>query len=236
MRNAGIAALLLFILTMPPVLFAESSAENLQRAPRFALNFGVGIGIPNMGRPMPFNQVGINRYYGEYSGNFECLVRPLRLSIGMGYEFLNPKGEGNESQPHAGPRPFFIGFPTHGVFALVDKRWQVLKNPLALEVHGTIKGGHYWSSHNYTYPEWTFTNIVGVQGTLPETQTSFHDSRWGTELVGGISWLPTKHFAFGIDGGYRWLKFHVVELAATGVSNETDYSGPTMRFRVSTRF
>ena len=94
MKNAGAATLLLLIFAMTAPLFAESSEDQSKPSPRFALDIGAGIGVPNMASTMPWNGAGMNRYYGEYGGDFKYLLRPLKLNFGMGYEFSKSQRRG----------------------------------------------------------------------------------------------------------------------------------------------
>lgn len=158
LRNA--ATSLLFILAMGPVLFAESSADNPQRAPRFALNVEAGIGYPEMpSLRYPFDPLALSPHlvpqylmesqsFQNYSLDVEYLIR-AGIGVGLGYEFLNYKEAGQ-----LWIRTVDLKVPTHGIFAVVDKRWRVLRNPFKLELHCQVKTGQYLSFYKHSEPEW----------------------------------------------------------------------------------
>jgi hypothetical protein len=211
----------------------------LSHTPRFTLKITAGIGFPGMSKPMgavpaysPAQTVGIDDYNQNYSGSLNRLIGS-GVSVGLGYEFLRARGRGVTVEYRAlSTSPFVIDFQTHGAFALVNKSWQVSKKPLAVEVHVAIQGGHYWSSHQYTFAEHLSYILVGYSIQVPETWKSWQDSSWGIEPIGGFSWLVTRHFVVGMDGGYRWLQFETPGSPAP----KTDFSGPTVRLQIGAKF
>ncbi len=239
MKNAGVATLWLFMLATAHILFAESSADESKPTPRFALKAAAGIGFPHMTKPMgpipgywPAQAVGIDDYYQNYSGSLSYLIRS-GVSVGLGYEFLRARGQGvNVGYRALSIDPFVMDFQTHGAFALVNKSWQVLRKPLAVEVYAAVQGGRYWSSHNYTFAKYLDYILVGYAVTVPETRRSWLDGSWGIEPIGGFSWLASRHLAVGIDGGYRWLQFQ----PSSSPVPKTDFTGPTLRLHLTTRF
>lgn len=111
-----------------------------------------------------------------------------------------------------------------------------------MELHTTVKTGKYFSYYKFTSPQWNY-NLGFPQpydpGPAPEIRQSWNHSKWGTEATVGISWLANRHLALGVDGGYRWLKVNDYDVSAVQYgysSGEADFTGPTLRIRLSTRF
>jgi hypothetical protein len=239
MKRAVFAAFLLSILSMTDSARAQSATDGSQSHSRFTLKIAAGIDFPKMSKPMgavpgywPAQAIGIDNYSQNYSGSFSYWIRS-GVSVGLGYDFVRARGQGvNVGYRMLTISPFVMDFQTHGAIAQINKSWQVLNKPLAMRVHAAVRGGHYWSSHHYTFAEYLNYILVGYAVTVPETYRTWHDGSWGIEPIVGFSWLATRHFAIGLDSGYRWLQFETPGSPAP----ETDFTGPTVRSHLSVSF
>ncbi len=230
-----------------------SAADSHSKDPRFEINVEAGIGFPKMtngprslivpfsyppAAPETFRTI---KNYQNYSLDLTYLLF-AGISAGAGYEFLKTEANGVlYSYKQYFDRPFEVKLPTHGVFFLVDKRWKLMKKPLRIEVHSRIKTGEYFSYFKFTSPQWNYTAGFPsyYPGPAPEIRQSWNHRKWGTEATVGFSWAANRHFVFGVDGEYRWLKINDYDVSVIQYgysSGLADFSGPIVRLHLSPRF
>jgi hypothetical protein len=229
-----------------------SAADGHSRDPRFEIDVEAGIGFPRLTRgplslsvPLSLNPPAETyrtiKKYQNYSLDFEYLIY-AGISVGVGYEFMTTEANGVlYSYKRYYDRPFEVNVRNHGVFLLIDKRWKLIKKPLGIDLHARVKTGEYFSYFKFTSPQWNYTAGFPSYdlGPAPEIRQSWDHRKWGTEGTVGLSWVANRHLAVGVNGGYRWLKIndYDVSLISYGYgSGLADFSGPIVRFRLSTRF